>query len=223
MAGQSIYCYDESTVLKNRLNIRDKKTLESTERLISIYKLGRLELHQTPFPLTWDASHYLALHKYIFEDIYSFAGEIRSEAIYKTNKPYAEGATPFCYPSFIYQQLSYTLQNMKNSFLKVKTREELLIFIAHYYAELNIIHPFREGNGRTLREFLREFIEENTKKKNGLEDQIIEYKNWNQADRVELLKATIVSSKSDDILGLAKLYDKVLITKQKELQANHVM
>ena len=98
----------------------------------------------------FDVNMYLFIHYYIFQDVYPFAGEIRDEAIYKSNEPYFHNKTPFCYPSLIYQNLNYNLSDMRDNIFKIKTRDDLVRFLSYYYGELNIVHPFREGNGRTF-------------------------------------------------------------------------
>jgi len=205
----SKYCYNSSDVLKNNFDITNKDELHKIETLVTTYKLGLLEMGKFPYDLAFDENHYLNIHKFVFGDIYDFAGEIRSEAIYKSNEPYDVGKTPFCYPEFIFSHLKATLNKMKIAAQNINNKEELLFFISYYYAELNIIHPFREGNGRVLREFMREyviFLNEILL----FDAQIINYKNWNEENYKDLLKETIHSTKSDDISGLIKIFNIVL-------------
>ena len=98
----------------------------------------------------FDVNHYLSIHKYLFDEIYPFAGEIRSENIQKD--------IPFCLPNLIYENLVRTLEQARKNLKKITNEEELIKFLADFYAELDIIHPFREGNGRTEREFLRQYM-----------------------------------------------------------------
>ena len=153
--SQSIYCYEGTKTLKNKKDITDNNKLREVENGITAYKLSKIYLEKADFKKTFDENHYLNIHKYLFEDLYDFAGNIRDENISKSRSPYDEGKTPFCQVCFIYRQLHETLRNMKNSVRSINSYEQLIEFISTYYLELNIIHPFREGNGRALREFIR--------------------------------------------------------------------
>ena len=87
---------------------------------------------------------------YLFEDIYSFAGKFRTENI-------AKGFFSFAEWEYIDEQLEELLYKLKQEdCLKNSTRDELIKGLAYYMSELNVLHPFREGNGRTIREFIRE-------------------------------------------------------------------
>lgn len=156
--NQSKYCYKGTKVLINKKDIRDYNQLIEVENGITAYKIANLCLNNIPFKMSFDLTHYLSIHKYIFEDLYFFAGCIRDENISKSNEPYKSGKKPFCQTAFILYNLNYTLNEMKNSVGNIKTRDDIITFLATYYLTLNIIHPFREGNGRTLREFFREYI-----------------------------------------------------------------
>ncbi|MGB3366834.1 MAG: Fic family protein, partial [Acidaminobacteraceae bacterium] len=94
-------------------------------------------------------THLINVHKYIFQDIYPFAGKIRTEDIWK-------GTTFFCKYEHIGTQLDELLSKLvKENLLKECSDDEFIQRIVYYMSELNIIHPFREGNGRAIREFIR--------------------------------------------------------------------
>ena len=140
--------YEENGVLINKLGITDSKTLEKVERELTTFKLSKLYLN--PGKQSFDINHYLSIHRYLFEDIYPFAGEIRSENIRKT--------TPFCLPQFIYQNLKCTLDDARYRLKGFDTIDKLISYLPELYSNLNVIHPFREGNGRTGREFIRQYV-----------------------------------------------------------------
>ena len=146
--------YTKNEVLINKLEIYNQEELDKAERIITTYKLSNLYLDPCKYlglnELSFDADHYFKIHKYLFEDIYDFAGEVRGENIYKT--------FTFCPPTNIYRQLVETLNNAQIEATHIENEEDLVEFIAKYYADLDVIHPFREGNGRALREFLREYV-----------------------------------------------------------------
>lgn len=145
--GDSVYCYPETSVLKNKLNIRDQQLLWQAEADIAFAALLELELN--PIVGELDKRHLYAIHKFVFQDFYEFAGQTRSEDISK-------GTTKFC----VYQYIDEQLDEL---FVKIgktehgNSKEEAVDFLAYVMAELNIIHPFREGNGRVIREFIREY------------------------------------------------------------------
>ena len=87
------------------------------------------------------------LHKYIFGDIYDWAGEVRNVNINK--------GTMFCSHLFISQQAEYIFgQLKKEQYLTKCTEEKMPLRLAYYLSEINALHPFREGNGRTQRLFI---------------------------------------------------------------------
>lgn len=95
--------------------------------------------------------HYLGIHKYLFEEVYPFAGEIRNVDITK-------GGTYFARCQYIEPELDKILKEMKSELPKVSSMDEYAEKLAGYYLDINIAHPFREGNGRCEREFFREYV-----------------------------------------------------------------
>ncbi len=152
-ARNSIYCYKDTNVLKNKLNITDNTILEDVERKLVIVKL--FELRQNRNIGNFDIEHFVGIHKFLFEDIYPFSGLFRTENISK-------GSFSFANWEFIEQELRKLLNQLKEEdFLKGLNKEDLSKRLAYYMSELNVLHPFREGNGRTIREFIRELAYKN--------------------------------------------------------------
>ena len=171
---QSIYCYPDSNILKNKLNIRDNKLLKTAEEEITLIK--QMELLKNPIKGNFSKAHLMNIHKFIFEDIYSFAGKIRREQISKAD-------TMFYPPNLIDRELDKVFTKIKEkNMLKETDEEKVFDNLAYVMAELNIIHPFREGNGRSIREFIRLMA-----KRMGYD------LNWGNVDREELLEASILS------------------------------
>lgn len=152
-ARNSAYCYKGTNVLINLLNIRDNKTLQRAESRIVATKL--FELRKNEMIGNFDVEHFIKIHKFLFEDIYPFAGKFRTENI-------AKGYFSFAEWEYIDTELRKLLEKLhKSNLLKNDTRAELIKDLAYYLAELNVLHPFREGNGRTIREFIRELAYKN--------------------------------------------------------------
>ncbi|NSL51871.1 Fic/DOC family protein [Calidifontibacillus erzurumensis] len=144
----SKYCYPGTDVLINKLNIQDYVKLQKAERIYSAARL--MELHDNPIIGNFDLQHLQRIHKYIFQDIYDFAGKIRTEEISKENSLFAFVSQ---IENYFYQYITEPLRLEK--YLKGLNRKEFSHRAAHYLGEINAVHPFREGNGRAQREFIR--------------------------------------------------------------------
>ena len=143
----SKYCYDDTDVLKNKLNILDWELLKEAEVSFTTQRI--LELVENPIKGKFTISHLQNIHKYIFQDLYGFAGKIRKEDIFK-------GGTMFCKWENIKENLVAVLANLKKEHYLVGLDEEAFCIRAAYYlSEINLIHPFRDGNGRAIRELIR--------------------------------------------------------------------
>lgn len=149
----SIYCYKGTDTLINKLGMKDSKKLFDYENKIVIVKL--FDLRQKTNFGEFDINHFINIHKYLFEDIYPFAGKFRTENIAKDSFRFAEW-------EFIDIELIRILEELKNeNYLQNLNKEMLAKRLSYYMAELNVLHPFREGNGRTIREFIRELAVKN--------------------------------------------------------------
>ncbi len=149
----SNYCYPNSNTLINKLDIKDDKLLQKYEAKITAAKL--LALRQKGIIGNFDVEHLNAIHTYLFEDIYSFAGKYRNENI-------AKGVFRFAEWEYIEPELQRLFKELKNeNYLADLSKEELAERLAYYLSELNVLHPYREGNGRTTREFIRELALKN--------------------------------------------------------------
>jgi len=143
----SRYCYLGSDVLINIPGLQSQKQLDAYERLITADRLRKLELR--PLKGNFDLEHLCKVHKFIFKDIYPFAGELRNEDISKGN-------FRFAHFRFIVPQTNQLLDELKKeNYLQGLSTDPFVERLTYYFTELNVIHPFREGNGRVLREFIR--------------------------------------------------------------------
>lgn len=147
------YFYPGTNILKNKLNICDYDELKQKEAEITFEKL--VNLYINPIEGNFDVEHWKNIHRYLFEDIYEWAGEYRYVNMQKE--------TGFTDVSNINIYLESELKLMNDEITSVYSPYSLAAFLAEYYVHLMAIHPFREGNGRSCREFLREFVAEKTK------------------------------------------------------------
>ena len=134
------YCYPHSDVLMNKLGIQDAEELKKAEREITSLRLANARVYKIRGQ--FDLQHLKDIHKYIFQDVYDWAGEIRWVNIAKGNM--------FCnYPFIEANAESLFTKLKKEKYLKETPEQDMPIRLAYYLSEINVIHPFREGNGRS--------------------------------------------------------------------------
>lgn len=145
--GDSIYCYENTDILKNKFNIKNQDELFKKERKASAMRLAQLEV--SPISGNFDLEHLQKIHQHIFQDIYDWAGEIRTVNIAKGNF--------FCLCEHIQSYSNEVFENFYSDCIKNKDNiDKFAETLTVNFSNLNALHPFREGNGRCQREFLRE-------------------------------------------------------------------
>lgn len=181
---ESPYCYSGSNVLRNHLNIRDSAALKAAEEEITALK--QYELLKNPIWGRFSKTHLCRIHRFLFEDIYPFAGHFRREQIGKSD-------TWFYPPGMINTAMEKVCGMVQSEKCWINQPEEIQIDrFAFVMAELNMIHPFREGNGRAIREFIRVLALHN--------GYLL---NWGLTDREAVLTAAVASV--DDYRALIPL------------------
>lgn len=150
-------------MLKNKLNITSSSELANAEEKMT--KKRALELFDKKLLENLQAGTFESLkfiHNYLFEEIYDFAGSIRNENIDKGNFRF----TPVIY-------LDTSIKNIEK--MPQKTFDQII----EKYVEMNVAHPFREGNGRSTRIWLDIILKKELKK-------VID---WNKIDKEDYLLA----------------------------------
>jgi len=141
-----IYTDPKTGILRNLQNISDPDVLLFVESSVVIKRL--FELHQNPIKIK-SIDTLFEIHKYLFQDIYSWAGKKRLVEISKNDKQFF----PISHFENAFRYIDQLIADFK------KTPKENKIILADKLAEIldtiNYLHPFREGNGRAQREFLR--------------------------------------------------------------------
>ncbi|MES1258464.1 MAG: Fic family protein [Acidobacteriota bacterium] len=184
------YVYPETTVLRNLRDIRDAEQLSKFEAIATTRRT--VELEHEPIPGRFDARHLQAIHHHIFQDVFEWAGDFRTVAISKSGDPFA-------FPQYIVSSLDNTFGELKREWhLAGSDLEHFAVRGAYYLGEINAIHPFREGNGRTQREFIREL---------GLQSGLM--LDWSQVSREEMIEASRRSLRVDNA-GLERVLKKAL-------------
>lgn len=150
--GADPYVYEGTQTLRNRAGIRDPEVLKEFERRVTSIRAD--QLGERPVRGSFDVEHFKAIHRHLFQDVYSWAGQLRTVDI-------AKGQTQFAPVSTSAHTLeswgTSILKNLQNeNHLKGLDRERFIDRLTHHMSEVNYWHPFREGNGRTTREFFQQ-------------------------------------------------------------------
>ncbi len=140
------YINPASGVLYNLHGIEDAEQLEAVEADFAAGRAYQLRLN--PLPGNFDLAHLQAIHRYLFQDTYSWAGELRTLDITK-------GVDRFANFKHIESSMAAISAKMaQDDHLLGLEPDAFADKAAFYFAEINAVHPFREGNGRTQREFI---------------------------------------------------------------------
>ncbi len=148
-AGASQGCYPGTDVLVNLLDERDPERLARYERIFTAARIA--DLLEKPLRGDFDLEHLKRIHHYIFQDVYPWAGQIRTVDISKGFR--------FCHAMYIEKEARRLFARLHERIAQgVGTTGEAVALAAHALSEINAIHPFRDGNGRAQREFVREML-----------------------------------------------------------------
>ncbi len=134
-------------VLRNKWGLRNAMELSVRETRASLARTLQLRAGLVEIPHTYDASHMRAIHHHLFQDAYEWAGEYRTVTMGKN-------ASNFAAPADIDRYLEIVRDSVQDSPWRSMNRSEFAGAMAHTYAYVNTAHPFREGNGRSAKQFL---------------------------------------------------------------------
>lgn len=139
------YLDPASGVLRNLLGITDAQELSQVEAALTASRLVDLERHRLPG--RYDLAHLQAFHRRIFSDVYDWAGELRTVSI-------AKAGEVFCLPQHLESYATDVFGRLGAADrLRGLPRERFISQLAELLGDVNALHPFREGNGRTQRAF----------------------------------------------------------------------
>ncbi|GAA0301043.1 Fic family protein [Sphingomonas oligophenolica] len=136
------YAYKGTHVLKNKLGLRDTAALESFE-----LEMSNSRATEALPDGDYDPRHYREVHRHLFQDVYRWAGKYRTV---RTSKD----SNPFCFPEHIPNEMNLLFEALRTDCLPSEDASSFLASAAAFLAELNAIHPFREGNGRAQLAFM---------------------------------------------------------------------
>ena len=143
-AGLDPYLDPASGVLRNLLGITDPGELAQVEAALSASRL--IDLERRRLPGNYDLDHLRAFHRYILSDVFEWAGELRTVSIPK--------GSLFCLPQHLATAGADVFGRLAAADrLRGLNREQFIGRTAEFLADVNALHPFREGNGRAQRAF----------------------------------------------------------------------
>ena len=182
----------------NRFHITDYNRLQRIEAPLVAKRGGELE--DLGITGNFDPTHLRAIHKYLFQDVFAWAGEFRVVNISK-------GSSSFGPALHIAAALADTLAKLHaESLLTGLSPHTFAARAAFYLGEINAIHPFREGNGRTQREFLRQ-----------LALQAGHPLSWAGFTQNEMTDASILSHKVGDNTQLTAIIERALYSTRDQV------
>ena len=189
------YCYSDVTgeaVLKNKFGIKNKEELERVEREIVSFNTNMLI--ENEIKGKFDLEHLKKIHYGLFGDLYDWAGEVRTVNI-KLKESF------FCRFEFIENEANKLFEKLTNdNLLLTCSKNELIEKLAFYLGEINVLHPFREGNGRTQRMFIKYLANYNNYDLN-----------YAKTTKEEMMEASILSYKGNYI-KMAKIIKNCILT-----------
>lgn len=187
--GADPYVDPRTGVLRNRLGISDADELNTAE---AAYTRRRIrELIQHPAKGSFDLAHLQTIHRHIAQDVYDWAGKVRTVDIAKGSQ--------FCLVQHIGSYAAQVFADLAASNrLAGLGHDEFVAALAHFYGDVNALHPFREVNGRTQRAFMSQLAHEATW-----------HVAWERMDPERNIAASIASFEGDEALLRAMLHDLV--------------
>lgn len=145
----------DHSVLRNLVGATSDEELRAAENDLLEYRFAELREDPGLVPRTYDLDHVRKLHRHFFQDVYAWAGELRTVGLTKGV------GHPFLTPREIPALVARVAQRIaRTDRLRQVPPPHLSREIAELYDLLNYAHPFREGNGRTQREFFAQLLGE---------------------------------------------------------------
>jgi cell filamentation protein len=180
------YLYPGTDVLENLRGIYDTEGLAKFEARSTVRRI--LELRESPTRGQFDTAHLASIHKYIFQDVFAWAGKFRSVNISKAGNSFARA-------DFIGSALDDLFRKLAmEKHLRTLNGPAFAGRAGFFLGEINAVHPFREGNGRTQREFIRQLAA-----KAGLTVD------WSRITRDQMTAASRASFLTGDCSGLVEI------------------
>ncbi len=195
------YIDPQSGVLRNRFGVADQESLDRAEANSVSVRSILLQLH--PLKGNFDSEHLKAIHSHLFRDVYEWAGQFRTIPLAKADYTHGEQVTKFTPPESIEEELAKVFHQLADEhFLEGLQRREFARKVAALLSEINRIHPFREGNGRVQRQFVRQ-----------LADSLGFKLHFEVVSKERFVHASILSA-SGDVAMMERLVDEITDTER---------
>lgn len=181
-------------ILRNRIGAQTLASLQDAEN--DLVEARTIELRESPGLLgdrSYDLAYLRAIHRQLFQDVYDWAGDLRTVGIEK-------GDESFCPPKSIGRPMNHVAARIHLlEKLRAVPEIDLAPTVAYLYDYVNFAHPFREGNGRATREFFDLLLSERGL---GL--------GWDRTDMTELHSACHAARAESDLAGLIAMFSRIL-------------
>jgi cell filamentation protein len=196
------YIDPSSGILINKLHATNQQQLDEAEA--DQVSVRSVLLQRNPIAGNYDSAHLKKIHAYLFQDVYHFAGEFRTVELHKADVlTGARRITTFIPPAMIDKELNELFGSLaRENYFQGRERRQFSLKLASLFAGINRIHPFREGNGRAQRQFVRQLAAS------------LGYKlHWEAISKERLVQASI-SSAHGDLGMMERLMDEISDTER---------
>ena len=195
------YLDPQSGILLNKFGLTDQISLDRAEA--DVVAVRSILLQGIPLKGNFDSEHLKQIHHYLFQDVYEWAGQFRQIGMVKAEFASGGRVTRFTAPELIEQELTAVFHNLaQDRFLKGLPRRDFAQKVAVLFSDINRIHPFREGNGRAQRQFVRQL------------SNSVGYKlHFEVVSKERLVQASILSA-NGDVNMMVRLMDEITDTER---------
>jgi cell filamentation protein len=199
------YTFPDGLTLKNKLGATNHEELEIAETRFVSDRLLEIQLGKGPTG-NFDAAHLKAIHRHLFQDVYEWAGHTRDERFLLSDGTIATepilrkpDGKPFMAGPLIEKELDRITRKLsEEKHLRGLSREEFAARGADVMVDLNGVHPFREGNGRTQRVFIEALAREAG---HSLDFSVI--------TRERMIQASIAGNENGDLGMMRRLFNEI--------------
>lgn len=225
--------YPGSNVLKNKFQIKNAMELKIKEEKSVASRILKMDNPnvRTMFGTEFDIQHLLAIHKYLFQDVYSWAGTLKVDSLYKGQDILDGKSVAYCPREYLEENLNSVFSKMKKFDWHNTPAKEKVLKFADLYQELWQCHPFNEGNTRTTSIFMKQFASENNIPVNfkklfqdpcGLRNSFVVFATgYNDKIMNDLFLDSMVSSK--DKIDLRNLTKKVMAFSRDKIKKEEII
>ena len=195
------YIDPQSGILRNKFGLTSQESLDRAEANAVSARSILVQLNSLKG--NFDSEHLKAIHAYLFQDVYEWAGRFRTIPLAKADYVQGGRVTKFTAPDLIEQELKRVLDELADEhYLEGLPRREFARKVAALLSEINRIHPFREGNGRAQRQFVRQ-----------LADSLGYKLHFEIVSKERLIQASILSG-NGNVAMMERLLDEITDTER---------